>query len=137
VGSAPANGSGRRRVRQPLLAAAAATLGTDGTDNAPLHRQHIKHLVAVLPKRAKGTAAIRTITGTCLRFNAALGAWQMIGQSADGGWPSGFYDRLRRPGIGNRSFTLQLFERQFQLLDLLDKLLRRLAKGHTAQLVQL
>ena len=61
----------------------------------------------------------------------------MIRQSANGRWPSGFYDRLRRPGIGNRSFTLQLFERQFQLLDLLDKLLRRLAKGHTAQLVQL
>src|SRR5690606_24218262 len=137
VGSAPANGSGRRRVRQPLLAAAAATLGTDGTDNAPLHRQHIKHLVAVLPKRAKGTAAIRTITGTCLRFNAAFIAWQMIRQSADGGWPSGFYDPLRRLSIGNSSFALQFIERQFRLRGLMDKLLRRLAKGHTAQLVQL
>src|SRR5690606_42099870 len=97
----------------------------------------VKHLFAVLPTRARGTAAIRTGAGTCLRFNAAFSAWQMIRQSANGRWPSGLYDRLRRPGIGNRSFTLQLFERQFQLLDLLDKLLRRLAKGHTAQLVQL
>src|SRR5690554_7055198 len=81
----PGNSFDRRTGLHNLLAGTAAILGTDGTDNAPLHRQHIKHLVAVFAKGAKGTAAIRTITGTCLRFNAAFIAWQMIGQSADGG----------------------------------------------------
>src|SRR5690606_17679824 len=130
AGFTPGNSFGRRMGLHNLLAGTAAILGTDGTDNAPLNRQYIKYLVAVLPKRAKGAAAIRTITDTCLRFNAAFIAWQMIRHSANGRWPSGLYDRLRRPGIGNRSFTLQLFERQFQLLDLLDKLLRQIGRAH-------
>src|SRR5690606_34564191 len=84
AGFTPGNGFGRRMGLHNLLAGTAAILGTDGTDNAPLPRQHIKHLVAVLPKRAKGTAAIRTGAGTCLRFTAAFIAWQMIRQSANG-----------------------------------------------------
>jgi len=78
AGFTPGNSFGRRTGLHNLLAGTAAILGTDGTDNAPLHRHHIKHLVAVLPKRTKGAAAIRAGAGTCLRFDAALGTWQMI-----------------------------------------------------------
>src|SRR5690606_30604061 len=78
AGFTPGNSFCRRMGLHNLLAGTAAILGTDGTDNAPLNRQYIKYLAAVLPKRAKGAAAIRTITDTRLQYHPAVGPWQMI-----------------------------------------------------------
>lgn len=130
------NRLGQCRRLNDLLAGPAARLGTHGVHDAPLHRQDIEHLIAVLAEWGQRATAIGTGAGAGCRFDPMLLARQMRRQGTDRCGPvtpvdGGLAD------VGRLGFALQFFQREFQLLDLQAKLLGRLAKGHATKLVKL
>jgi len=97
-----------------LLAGPAGILGANGADDAPLHRRHIEHLVAVLPKRPKRAAAIRAGTAAGFGFDAAFDARQMRREAADRCIAHG-PGRHVFAGLDELGFALQFLERQLEL----------------------
>src|SRR3546814_857472 len=72
----------RRRSLDDPVAGAAAILGPDGSDDAPLDRRDVELLVAVVPERTQRAAAIGTGAVAGLGLDPPFGARQMIGQGA-------------------------------------------------------
>lgn len=83
AGLATCNRLGRCRGLNDLIAGAAAILGPHGPNHAPLHGQHIEHLVAVFAQGAQGAATIGAGAAACRRFDPAFLARQMRRQRPD------------------------------------------------------
>ncbi|EZP69660.1 hypothetical protein BV96_04063 [Sphingomonas paucimobilis] len=120
-----------------LLAGPAGILGPHGADDAPLHRRHVEHLVAVLAQRAQGAAAIGAGAASRFRFDPALAAVKMTGELTDRCRALVAGCRCRCGNISNSGFAFQFLKRQFELLDLAAELLRRLAECHPLKLGEL
>lgn len=130
------DGLGRRGGLNDLLAGPAAIFGADIAQHTPLHRRHVEQFIAVLAQRAQSPTAGWAGASATLGFDPTLRTGQMGWQGSNGrGTLRVSLDGLA--GIGHLSLTLKLFQRQFQLLDLVCKPLRRLAKRHPPQLCQL
>ena len=126
---APGNGFCRRRRLHDLLAGPTAILGPDGSNDAPLQRHGIEHLVAILAQRPQRAAAVGTGAVALLGFDPLLFAWQMGGQCPNRRWPiDGYWTASTRGGHNGLAF--ELFKRQFKLCDLGIELLGRLAELH-------
>ena len=131
-GLAACHGADRCRRLDDLLAHPAAVFRADVTHDPPAHRHDVEHLVRVDTQRAQRTTAIRAGAGARCRFVDDLLARQVPRQTADGHRPRRY---AGRSDIDHRSVTLrlQLFQRQFELLDLASQLLGRGAELHPPQ----
>ena len=136
AGSATRDRFCRGHCLDDLLTGPAGILRANGADDTPLHRRHVEHLVAVLPKRTKGSAAIRAGTAACFRFDPAFGARQMRRKTADRGSAHGRSWRVFT-GLYDLGFAFQFLQRQFELLDLAGKLLGGRAEAHPPELGKL
>src|SRR5438876_535333 len=113
-----------------LLTAGAAVLGPHMPDHLPVLRHVLEHLGDILTERAQHPAALRTATRGRRLMHHAL-ARQALRQ-----WPAYALAALsgRRRWHGQTGLlTLELFELELQLPDLLVKLFRGAAKMHPPQ----
>jgi hypothetical protein len=127
----------RRGCLHDALAAAATELRTHVADHLIGGRNPLQHLRDILAQAAQLATALRA--GIVLRHVHLDLAWKMIGQRAAGvarlriGGLRSYFASLHTLGLRG----LQIFQPQFQLLDLLCDLLRRAPEQHPAQLLKL
>ena len=119
----------RRGRLHDLLAGPAAILGADGSNDAPLHRHGIEHLIAVLPQRPQRAATVGTGAVALLGLDPLFLARQMGGQCPNRRRPIYGY-RIASTRGGDDGLAFEFFERQLKLSDLGVELLGRLAELH-------
>ncbi|KQN73516.1 hypothetical protein ASE91_17905 [Sphingomonas sp. Leaf62] len=125
------NGADRCGRLNDLLAHPATVFGPNVAHDPPAHWHDVEHLVCVQAQLAQGTSAVGAGAGTRGRLVDDLLARQMVRQAADGRWSR----RYTGGSLGYRriALRLQLFQRQFELLDLTTQLLGRRAELHPPQ----
>jgi hypothetical protein len=127
----------RRGCLHDALAAATTELRTHVADHLIGGRNPLQHLRDVLAQAAQLATALRA--GIVLGHVHLDLAWKMIGQCAAGvarlriGGLRSYFASLHTLGLRG----LQIFQPQFQLLDLLCDLLRGAPEQHPAQLLKL
>ncbi len=112
-----------------LLAGPAAILGPDGSNDAPLHRHGIEHLVAILSQRPQCAATVGTAAVALLGLDPLFLARQMSGQRANRRWPIDGC-RIGPARGGDDGLAFEFFKGQFKLGDLGIELLGRLTELH-------